>query len=745
MTTMKLASPRRQISIRTQLLLAMGFILALALVAALVAFANLSNLQANLQRTLQTIYGISELSLSAQSNFLLARQNETSFLASWRSVGFQSAEMFVKAVEEYLQQANSDLLTLEAQIQSASDPELSALGEQIDQLKPLLVSYQIAFQATVNNIRERGRPQGLEDTLNTEWATLRSAVEPLQNPKFYFLLLEMRFNEKAYISNLSQEYIDNLKISSGTLIDLLGQSTPEDLTTAEGIALDAEELIQHAQTYIDSFNQLVALEQSAAINATVFFDTTKDINAITKTIEEKTSSGIDRANARLAALTRQSTLTLLFTEGMALGLGILVAVILAQRISNSLNQLSLVAQHMGQGDLSQAVTVTGSREVVSLAETFNAMGTQLRQILENLEQIVAERTQALEKRSTQLRAAAEIARDASSIRQLDVLLNRAVNLIRERFDFYYASIFLLDKPGEYAILQAATGDAGRMMLEGGHRLKIGETGMVGYVASSGEPRIALDVGTDAVHFRNPYLPDTHSELAIPLKVGQQVIGVIDVQSTQSAAFTEEDVTVLRIMADQLAVAIDNTRLLQDAQDSLKQVQLFYESYGQKAWEDLLQSTPFIGYLYDRSGAAPLYATPPKGKKRVDTIPIPAVSIPIKVRNQEIATLEVWPERQGWSEENETLLKALSDRLSQAMERTRLFEEAKTRAAREQTLNQLVTRFTRSLDLDTLLQTAVRELGQIPNISEVSIHIGASEEAQPAESGNLPARPPTQDS
>ena len=149
---------------------------------------------------------------------------------------------------------------------------------------------------------------------------------------------------------------------------------------------------------------------------------------------------------------------------------------------------------------------------------------------ETLEQEISERTAKLERRAAQLQVAAEIARDTSATRGLDELLNHAVNLVRDRFGFYHAGIFLVDERGEYAVLHAATGEAGAAMLKQGHRLKVDEVGIVGYVTGVGQPRIALDVGADAVHFKNPLLPETRSELALPLKVGERVIGALDVQS-----------------------------------------------------------------------------------------------------------------------------------------------------------------------------------------------------------------------
>jgi PAS domain S-box-containing protein len=211
-----------------------------------------------------------------------------------------------------------------------------------------------------------------------------------------------------------------------------------------------------------------------------------------------------------------------------------------------------------------------------------------------LEEEVAARTHDLDRRSLELMVAAEVARDATRSVGLDELLNRAANLIRERFGFYHAGIFLVDEQGEYAVLRAATGNAGRQMLADGHKLKVGEVGMVGYVIQTGHPRIVLDVGADAVHFENPLLPETRSEMTLPLQVGERIIGALDVQSRREAAFDKGDVAVLRIMADQLAVAIEKARLFEQTQAILE------ERLG-----TVVSNAPIILFALDREGTITL--------------------------------------------------------------------------------------------------------------------------------------------
>jgi len=172
-----------------------------------------------------------------------------------------------------------------------------------------------------------------------------------------------------------------------------------------------------------------------------------------------------------------------------------------------------------------------------------------------------ERTDRLEQWAGRLEAVAKVSRTAISIHNPDELLDQIVHLLSKLFDFYHVGVFLLDDSGEYAVLRAANSEGGRQMLAQGHKLQVGKQGIVGYVIAYDEPRVALDVGADAVHFKNPLLPETRSEMALPLRVGERVIGALDVQSRQENAFNDDDVMVLQMMADYLANTIENANLL----------------------------------------------------------------------------------------------------------------------------------------------------------------------------------------
>jgi GAF domain-containing protein len=202
-------------------------------------------------------------------------------------------------------------------------------------------------------------------------------------------------------------------------------------------------------------------------------------------------------------------------------------------------------------------------------QAMRAQNAELTQMRGALEDRVTERT-------LQLRAAADVGHAAVSILDPDQLLSEIVNVIAERFGLYYAAIFTLDRTGSYLVLREATGEAGRTLKERGHRLRVRMDSMVGYAALRHEPRVALNVREDTVHFANPLLPDTQSEVALPLLVGQEVIGALDVQSTQLNAFDEGTLTALQAMASQVAVALQNAQSFQDLQKTLDYTTRQYE-------------------------------------------------------------------------------------------------------------------------------------------------------------------------
>jgi GAF domain-containing protein len=359
-----------------------------------------------------------------------------------------------------------------------------------------------------------------------------------------------------------------------------------------------------------------------------------------------------------------------------------------------------------------------------------------------MEDHVQLRTKELQTRATQLEVASQIAHSIALEKNVEPLLNKSVNLIRDQFGFYHAGIFLLDEKNEYAVLKAATGDAGSKLLAQGHKLKSGEQGIVGYVTATGEPRIALDVGVDAVHFKNPFLPYTRSEMALPLKIESRVIGALDVQSEKEAAFTLEDIKILQTLTDQLAVALERTRLMNELQESVEELHARYREFTQQTWETHLKKAPLkYSYHYAEGKVAQENMNLPsmkgvqvRGTSILRNLPneqdptkeTSIITVPIKLRDQTLGTLNLRFNTPDVSADIIGLVQSTTDRLALALENARLLEELQERAEQEHLVSDISSKVRKSISIDDILRTTVTELGKSLGISEVQIQLTNAE-------------------
>lgn len=381
----------------------------------------------------------------------------------------------------------------------------------------------------------------------------------------------------------------------------------------------------------------------------------------------------------------------------------------------------------GAGFIVMGIALTWAIDL--LKNEFKSVATQNEMTLElltkdksELEQRVQERTVGITKKTEQLRAASYIARQTSEAQDLTALLDIVANLITRQFGYYHAGIFLLNETGEEAILQTASSEGGKRMVERGHSLAVGSQGIVGYVAAQKKVRIALDVGSDAVFFNNPDLPMTRSEIALPLLVRNNVLGVLDIQSDQPQAFHMEDVDVLQTLADQVAVAIEHARLLGESQAAIMQLEAVSTIRMKEAWTKKLQEQKHA-YTYTPLGVRAMVTSSQADEGSLKTS--------ISLRGQEIGSLALARKANvDWSKTDEDLIREVAYQVGLAVDNLRLLEDAQQRAKQEQTIGELATRFSQSLDIDSLLQTAARELGQLPDVSEVSVFIGQLPEQAP---------------
>lgn len=342
----------------------------------------------------------------------------------------------------------------------------------------------------------------------------------------------------------------------------------------------------------------------------------------------------------------------------------------------------------------------------------------LREERATLEHRVDERTAGLTRKTEQLRATSYIARRTAEVQDLASLLSTVTHLVTDQFGFYHTGIFLINEIGNQAVLQAASSEGGQRMVERGHSLSVGTQGIVGYVAAHKKPRIALDVGSDAVFFNNPDLPLTRSEVALPLLIRNKVLGVLDIQSDKPQAFSLDDIDVLETLSDQIAVAIENARLLDETQAAILQLEALTSIRTQEAWSQKLREQS-RAFTY-----TPLGLRAEKISQNNDN----TINAPIMLRGLKIGNISIARKGDGkWSRLDEGLLDEVASQVGLAIDNIRLLEEATRRARQEQTVGKLATAFSQSLDLDALLQTAARELGQLPDVSEVSVFIGQQEQ------------------
>lgn len=379
------------------------------------------------------------------------------------------------------------------------------------------------------------------------------------------------------------------------------------------------------------------------------------------------------AEAQLSEAYQAIIFTTLTNLGVMLGsvlLAWLAATMVTRSIADPMAQFAETALQIAQGDLTRVVDAERDDEIGTLARAFNQMTGQLRAVIDGLEARVAERTADLERRSAQLEASARVSRQAASIRDVDELLNVTVRQISEQFGFYHAGLFLVDEPRKYAVLRAASSAGGQAMLARGHRLQVGQVGIVGDVAATGRARIALDVGEDAHFFNNPDLPETHSEMGLPLQVRDEVIGVLDVQSTEREAFSQADVTYLQTMADQVALAIDNARLLAETERRLQEISHLLRAQSREGWQQMVQERPTWGYVYDGGKVRP---QDPESLTAFN----PQLEVPLHGRGEVIGALKVaLPERVPSADEVD-LATAIVEQAGQALESARLFSETQT--------------------------------------------------------------------
>lgn len=353
------------------------------------------------------------------------------------------------------------------------------------------------------------------------------------------------------------------------------------------------------------------------------------------------------------------------------------------------------------------------RLISNLAQA-NQFSASLKEEQKKLDRLLREGTSQLKYRELQLRTASQISRELSNVLDPKVLLEKVVNSVRDNFNLYYVGIFLVDEEKRYAVLRAGTGEAGEKMLAAGHRLELGGASMIGTCISNREARIALDVGVERVRFNNPYLPGTRSEMALPIVYQDQALGAFTIQSSNSNAFTDEDIIILQGIADSLAISFENARLFQNTEKALEELRIYNRAQVQETWGQTLATQGDLAFSYKNNSLSL-----PNGDAHT-------LNIPVLLREEKIGEMNLELSSTTLDDDDRNFVNAILAQTALALENARLINETQRRAMQEQKLNDLSAQLSRTSSIEYILQTAARELGQLPMVSEVSVQLVSSE-------------------
>lgn len=448
--------------------------------------------------------------------------------------------------------------------------------------------------------------------------------------------------------------------------------------------------------------------------------------------------------APVESQSREVVLIGILVSGLMAGVGVGVAQYLARPIS----ALTAMAEQVAAGNLEARAVAQTNDEIGVLARAFNLMAERLHVLVSGLESRVDERNAALQRRAAYLEAAAEVIRSVGAVLEQDALMQQAADLILRNFDLYHVGFTLLDEESGAAVFVSGAGAAAQALRAQEFRLALDGPSLMARCLRSGAPAAVQDVAVETEREEQPLLPDTRSEAALPLKARGRVLGGLSVQSRREQAFDADTLSALAIIADQVAVGLDNLRLLRESRQALEAERRAYGDVSRAAWLDMLRAGLTPGYRYVGDRLEPIgdvwqpemeaalqqdrtIISESAAGAASEAAPSATFAVPIKVRGQTIGVLDVRrPVAAGrWSESEVTLMEALSSQLEVALESARLYQDTQRRAARERLVGEATARIRETLDIETVLKTAAAEMRQALELPEVSVRFVRTEESE----------------
>ncbi len=372
--------------------------------------------------------------------------------------------------------------------------------------------------------------------------------------------------------------------------------------------------------------------------------------------------------------------------------------------------------------------VVGVIMVASIAAIVNNLSTTLKRsqsLTEDLEEKTGqlqEQTKILARRSQALEISAQISRSLTSILDPEQLLYKAAKQMQAEFGLLHVGIFLVSQSGAEVNLQTSSGSgSGKTVPAPGYRLPL-EGGLIDWVITNAQPRAVMEDEDDTTTSLRVKLPDARSYAALPLRARARSLGAITVQSQQPLAFEPDTLAILQLVADQIASLLDNARLFVERETALESERQAYRELTRTAWGDFLRTRPEIGYRRDQDGLTPIGHPVLSQEENPDAA---IYTLPIRIRGELLGSINAQKSSGAgpWTSVETDLLETLADRLESTLDTARLYEETQRRAAQERLTGEVTARMRETLDVDTILQTAIREIGDALGIAEVEVRMG----------------------
>jgi len=662
---------------------------------------------------------------------------ETSLAELEEHAAFNTDQENIRRIEELKNTFEAWVALPERLFELHDDPDENQPAVRIArlQIQPLHTAVLDEIEALIESEEQRGtpRPELLEDL--TDFQTTFDI---------------MATNLKAYAAsgNLNNKFIYANQLNSNnsiweelqskrSLLDEEQQATLDNIINVREQLLALSFEIFHAVEGERAYEDLYLFRTEVIPRTEYMLDL---LDELTTGQQRLLQTDLSEAKDELARSQSQTMIGGL----LALGLAVVMAVVFQGNIAGPVRRLTDTVEQIIAGDLSAQARVESRDEIGRLATNFNTMTGQLR-----------ENITSLDRRGRQLEIVVEISQNLLRILELSDLLRQTVILVKETFDFYHVHIYLFDEDREKLVMAEGYGQAGEEMKRKGHSIPLNAPkSFVARAARYGTPVRVDEVRTDEGWLPNPLLPETHSEVAVPVILEDKVVGVLDVQSEQVAGFDTQDIAIISTVANQIALALQNIQRFEETARALADAERLQQQYLQTGWQSFLTAHNSVTYQHtkpnagavDESLLSQIKQNIRKGQKIIIAGSDPrhesdgkaqsALAMPLALRGNIIGNIRIHDTEKGrqWSSEEVALLEAVSEQMSLALENARLFDETRQRATREQLARQITDKMRSAPNVDSIVETGLTELAKALGVSRTYVkftsRIESGDELQP---------------